>query len=495
MRDASLTQRAGRAALWQILGGSWQTLVRLGASVFLARALKPSDFGLFGMAFLYQELLVAALSLGFGTGLIVKKELSDIDLSTNFWMSCVIRICLFLVVFLSAPLAAIFWKESRVEPLIRVISFSLLISIIGLVPETLSVKKLKFDKINIIRALSIFLESLIAVILVFMTNLSYWSLAIAMLVNVLFYNFSLWISEKCWLPKFIFDREVFKYLFRFGFYNWGFCIMNYLRQNLDYLLVGRFLGSYELGLYEFAYRIPHLVFNRISRPVGTVVFPALSKVQDNNEKIFIGYVKAVKFVSLITFPILFGLAAVADILVPVLWGNQWLPIVRPLQILCLCAALRCLFQPIGSIFYCKNRPDIPFKVSAVTLIFTVIFVSILGRFYGLVGVAIGMLLSVLPAFVVLFFTFRFMLNVNPFRLFKTLYPIIMSSLFCGIGAFFAKKMIFSVHLNIKIVLILSIFSGALIYLLSLFLLFPSLIRDIFKNIELIFGRPLKFKSL
>ncbi|AEH45614.1 putative lipopolysaccharide biosynthesis protein [Thermodesulfatator indicus DSM 15286] len=67
MAEESLGIKAGRAALWQVAGGGWQTLVRLGASIYLARALKPSDFGLFGMALLYQELIVMALSMGFGT--------------------------------------------------------------------------------------------------------------------------------------------------------------------------------------------------------------------------------------------------------------------------------------------------------------------------------------------------------------------------------------------------------------------------------------------
>ena len=490
-----LAQKAGRAALWQIAGGGWQTLVRLGASIYLARALKPSDFGLFGMALLYQELLLTALSMGFGTGLIVKKDLTDDDLSTCFWLSCIVRITIFLAVFLSAPIAALFWKEPRVEPVIRVISFTLLIQIIGIVPETIAAKNLEFKKINIIRGLAIFLESLTAVVLVALTNLTYWALVIAMMVNALFYNVSLWLSTKCWLPRVTFHKDAFRYLFRFGVYTWLFSITNYLKQNLDYFLVGRLLGSYKLGLYEFAYRLPHLVFDRISRPVGAVVFPALSKVQDDNEKIFQGYVKAVKFVTLITFPMLFGLAAVADVLVPVLWGDQWLPIIRPLQILSLCAALRCLFQPMGSIFYSKNRPDIPFKISMATLVFTVITVGLLGYFYGLIGVAIGMLLSVLPDFVFLWFAFRFMLNVKLFKLFKLLYPILAASLLCAIFAFLTIKLSLILDWSLKVILTLSVFSGALIYFLCLLFLFPSLINEILRNVELIFGEKFKFSKL
>jgi len=487
MSKDSLGIKAGRAALWQILGGGWQTLVRLGASVFLARALKPSDFGLFGMALLYQELMVSALSLGFGTGLIVKKYLSDEDLSTSFWMSCIIRLILFSIIFFSAPLAGKLWNNPRVIPIIRIISLTLLIQLISLVPGTLAIKNLKFLKINIIHGISILLESLVAILLAFFANLACWALVVGMLVNAIFYNICLWVSEGFWLPKLVLRRNAFKYLFRYGIYTWAFSVTNYLKQNIDYFMVGRMLGSYQLGLYEFAYRIPHLVFSRISQPVGAVIFPALSKIKDNNERIFAGYVKTVKFVTLVAFPVLFGLAAVADILVPVLWGNQWLPIVRPLQILSFCAAMRCLFQPMGSIFYCKNRPDIPFKVSVLTLIFTAIFVSVLGYFYGLVGVAIGMLLSVFPSFFVLWFAFRFMLKVSLFDFFKVLYPIVFSSLLCAISAYYAIRIFLAFHFDVKIILALAIFLGALVYVLSLFFLFPAIVKELLENVNMIFG--------
>ncbi|OAG27007.1 lipopolysaccharide biosynthesis protein [Thermodesulfatator autotrophicus] len=493
MAEESLGVKAGRAAIWQVAGGGWQTLVRLGASVYLARALKPSDFGLFGMALLYQQLIVTALSMGFGTGLIVKKDITQEDLSTSFWLSCITRTIIFLAVFLTAPLAAMFWKEPRVEPIIRVIAFTLLLQIIGMIPQTLATKNLEFKKLNIIRAVAIVLESGTAIILVALTNLTYWALVIGMMLNAAFYNFVLWFSTGCWRPKFIFHREAFKYLFRFGVYTWLFGITNYLKQNVDYFIVGRLLGTYKLGLYEFAYRLPHLVIERVASPVGGVVFPALSKVQSDSEKIFNGYLKAVKFVALVTFPMLFGLIAIADILVPVIWGSQWLPIIIPLQILSLCAVLRCLFQYMGAIFYCKNRPDLPFKISFITLFIAIIFISFMGYFYGLIGVAIGMLLSVFPSFVVQFCAFRFMLKVNPLRFYKGLLPVLFSSLWCAFSAYLIKEILLYFHLDMKFILIFSVIFGALIYVVSLFVFFPSLVKEVFENVELILGRKINFK--
>jgi len=483
--NTSLTQSAGRAALWQILGGGWQTLVRLGASVFLARALKPSDFGLFGMAILFQEFLLHIGAMGMATGIIIKKDVTKEDLNTCFWTLAGVRLCLFLIGFFGAPIAGLFLKEPRVVPVIRVIAFCFIIQILGMIPNTLLMKELRFKSLNIISAIAVFLESSLAVFLALKFNLAYWALVIALVVSTIFVNLTVFACV-IWLPKFKFNKDSFRYLFRFGIHGLGFSVASYLRQNLDYLLVGRLLGAYQLGLYEFAYRIPHLVFDRISRPVGSVVFPVLSKVQNDNERIFAGYVKAVKFVALVAYPMLFGLAAVADILVSVLWGKQWLSIIKPLQILCLCAALRCLFQPMGSIFYCKNRPDLQSKIGFITLIFTAIFVGVLGYFYGLIGVSIGMLLSVFPLFIVLWYCCYFMLKVDFFILFKELWPIVLASLLCACSAFFIRELLMVCYLDIRVVLPVAVFSGALVYVLTICFLFRSLAEEIFKNIRLIF---------
>ncbi|WP_157608111.1 lipopolysaccharide biosynthesis protein [Thermodesulfatator atlanticus] len=488
MAEESLGQRAGRAAIWQVAGGGWQTIVRLGASIYLARALKPSDFGLFGMALLYQQLLVTALSLGFGTGLIVKKDLTEEDLSTSFWLSCAVRVTVFLAVFLTAPLAAMFWKEPRVEPVIRVISFTLLISLIGAIPGTLATKNLEFKKINIIRGIAILLESSTAVALVALTNLTYWALVIGMMVNAVFYNLTLWLATGAWRPRLTFHKDAFRYLFRFGFYTWLFSITNYLKQNVDYFLVGRLLGTYKLGLYEFAYRLPHLVFDRISRPVGDVVFPALSKVQDDNEALFRGYVTAVKYVCLVCWPMLFGLIAVADILVPTLWGDQWLPIITPLRILCVCAALRCLIQPAGGLFNCKNRPDLSFKISFVTLMLLVPLVLIFGYYYNLTGIALAMLISVFFLVAVIFYIISSLLNISLRPFFSEIYPVFTSSFILLIITFFTKIFFSKIYFDSFLVIFISCFLGALAYIFLLHFIFSSFTTTIKNKIFLILSK-------
>lgn len=484
----ALVTTTGRSALWQIIGGGWQTIVRLGASVFLARALTPRDFGLFGMAMIAQEFISYMGALGVNAGVIAKKDVADDDVYTCFWIVAGMRFIMFLMGFFGAPLIAIVFNEPQLVSIARAVSGVFLISIVRAIPETLLDKGARFATLNIIFGISTILESILALGLAVWARAGLWSLVAAMYVGAVFQGVTIVIVAG-WTPKLRFSRQSFNYLYKFGVHGLGFSITNYLSQNLDYLLVGRILGAQALGLYEFSYRMPHLVLDRIARPVGVVIFPALSRVNENDELLAAGYLKTVKFVCLLTFPFLAGLAAVADVAVPLVWGDKWIPIIVPLQILCLCAALRCPTQPTGPIFYCKQRPDLPFKIAASTLAFTAIFVAFLGYWFGVTGVALGMLLSVVPSYSSVFFVMK--LTATPLSRFViTLLPMGMCSLVCATVALVTKKLFLFAGVNYPCALTSAILSGMIVYPLAILFLFPGLACEIVDVLESVVGRAL-----
>jgi len=488
MAKDSLTRSAGRGALWQFVGGGWQTLVRLGASTILARTLVPEDFGLFGMAILAQTFLNQIGALGMGAGVIAKKEVTNADLCTCFWTMAGMRTLLFLAGWLGAPLAGSFFGDPRVVPVLRIVSITFLFSIVGVVPQTVLTKELRFKPLVIIRGIAILMESSVAVLLVLLTDLGYWALVTAMVASAAFENIVIALVV-WWMPKFVFDKSSFRYLFRFGFSGLVFSVFNYLTQNLDYVIVGRMLGAGTLGLYEFAYRIPHMVIDRISRPVGAVVFPALSKVQDRNDLIVKGYIRAIQSVIVITYPMLGFLAIMAEPLVLLLWGDRWIPIVIPLRILCVCAALRCIFQPLGSVFNAKQRPDLPAKFSIIRTIVTGALVVTLGNFWGLTGVAYAMLLSVLPS---LFFgNIAFQLcNTSMFSVIRGLAEPIAAVLIAVASSLTLKYMMLSVEPPQIIMIIALGMLYSVIYLGSLFFLFRAFFEEIKVNVWLVL-KPIK----
>lgn len=474
MADNNLRRTAGRGAMWQVISGGWQALVRLGASTMLARTLLPSDFGLFGMALLVIELVDYLGGLGMTGGVIAKKEVGEKELNTCFWTMAGVRFILFCIAYVCAPLAALFMKEPRVELVVRVISTTFLISIFGIIGNTILSKKLQFGKISFINAAAILFESSLAVFLAKTTSLGYWALVCPMLASSFLTNLSVFFVAK-WYPRFIFDKESFKFQFKFGIHGLGFNIANYLHQNIDYFIVGRFMGTTALGLYEYAYRIPHIILDRFARPVGAVVFPAFATVQDD-ETLIRGYVQTVKYVTILAFPILGGLAVMAKPLVLTLWSEKWQSIIIPMQILCLSVAIRCIVQPLGAVILCKHRPEIMFKQAVISCTATAVFVCLGAWLWGVVGVATGMLLSTLSYIYVIIIAFK-LTKTSPKLLLKTLMPATIVTIISSSAALICYNLLV-INYNFMLIIPFAIVAGIISYIYSYYIMFKSDFNDI-----------------
>lgn len=485
MTEKSLTRKAGDAAFWQLLGGGWTTVVRLVASALLARILTPSDFGTFGLALIVFEFISCLGAVGMGAAIVAKKLVSNQDLNTCFWSMLLLRIIMFVICIGIAPFAALFFENHLITDLLRVVAFTFLFSVLEIVPSAILSRNLNFRAVNIIQAVIVVLESVIAVSLALFTTMGFWSLVIAMLVSSLLTSISM-AAYVGWWPKLNFSKESFNYLFKFGSNTLGFSLMNYLSQNLDYLLVGKMLGTRALGLYEFAYRIPHIVHMRVVQPIGSTLFPTLAKVQNDNEKLIFGFTRTMEFLALVSFPSLLGLASIADVVVPLLWGDQWLEIIVPLQLLCLCAALRVVPQAAGAVLLSKHRPDIPFKVSVISITWTTICISILGSLWGIVGVAVGMVFSTIPSYITVYFAFKLTEQSITARL-KTLIPIVISTIFCSAGAFTVKQYMLSVDAPLYLNLIASVAFGAFVYITTLLVFFNNYSSQLVHTLESAIG--------
>jgi len=299
---------------------------------------------------------------------------------------------MFFILFYSAPFLAIFFNNSNLSSVLRIVGSVFIITGFGAVSQTLLTKKLSFGKLALIRLVGTILESGTAVYLVLTTDLRYWALVFGMLLSSLLVNLLMIISYR-WFPSFIFNKQSFAYLFKFGINSMGSSIFSYFATNIDYWAVAKLLGTKMLGFYEFSYRIPHIISERLSSPAGSVFFPVLASGDRTDERLSYAYLKGTRHVAWILFPCFGGLAIIAHLVVEVLWGKKWLPIVPSFQILCLAAGIGCFWWLHRGVFLAKERPDLPFKLNIVQFMFTAIFVVFLCYEFGIIGAAIGMAMS------------------------------------------------------------------------------------------------------
>jgi O-antigen/teichoic acid export membrane protein len=197
-------------------------------------------------------------------------------------------------------------------------------------------------------------------------------------------------SRAGWLPRLHFARADLAGFMSFGLFQMGERSINYLASNVDYLIIGRFLGAGPLGYYTLAYNLMIAPLRVINPAVTTVAFPAFARVQKQDDLLRRGYGKIIHYLCAVNFPLLAGLMVVAPTFITLVYGSQWAPTVPVLQIFCILGMLKALGNPTGSLLLAKGRADIGFYLNVLAVVGYTLS-NLLGVRWGTVGVALSSL--------------------------------------------------------------------------------------------------------
>lgn len=355
-------------------------------SAVLARLLSPRDFGLVGMVAVFSGFISIFRELGLGAAVIQRKDITEEHLSSVFLLNIIAGLFLTLVMIGLAPGIAYFYKEKRLIPITMVLGTRFFISSFAIVQQTLLTKWFEFKKLAIIEISTMALAGGVAIILAF-SGAGVWSLVLQSVIFSLLSVIFLW-SWSSWRPRLMFYWRRVKELFRFSFNLLGFRFVNYFCRNLDNLLIGKFLGAAALGYYDRAYNLMLLPLDNISSVLSRVMFPAFSAVQDDLGKVREMYLRATRYISVITFPMMLGLFVVAPEFIRVLFGPKWDRSIFLFQVLCLVGMVQSIATTVGWIYLSQGRTDILLRwgIFSTAIIASSFFIGVR---WGVEGVAVA----------------------------------------------------------------------------------------------------------
>jgi PST family polysaccharide transporter len=198
---------------------------------------------------------------------------------------------------------------------------------------------------------------------------------------------ALTVRYAAWMPRVEFAWSKIRGLARFSAAVLGSDLLNYANRNADNMLIGRYLGSAQLGYYSLAYQIMLYPLSQVAGVIVRVLFPTLSQLQDDPARFRSAYLKSVAAIALVTFPMMMGLFAVAEDFVVVVFGEKWLPMLPVLKVLCWVGMIQSVGTTVGTLYLSTGRVKIMFYL---TLISTPIIVGAfaVGLRWGIEGVAI-----------------------------------------------------------------------------------------------------------
>lgn len=358
---SSINQRPDFARV-AIHGTAWRYITFFGgklmvfiSTIFLARLLAKDDFGLVGYAITTISFLDVISDFGIGAALIYYPD-DKIRASTAFWLNLFVRTLLFAISWFVAPLAGLYFRDDRVTEVTRVLALTFPIDALGDIHGWMLRKRLDFGRSvvpDFISALTKGLASIIFAVL----GYGAWSLIWGQIAGAVAASAVMWFVTP-WRPTFEFDFEKARELLSYGIHIVGVAILAVLLQNLDYLLVGRYLGSEALGVYTLAFRLPDLVILQFARVLSTVLFPLYARMRDVPGSLARGFYLTTRYVSLVTLPLGIGLALVAKPFTLVVFTEKWQEAIPVLQALSVYSMLMSLAYNAGSAYKAEGRPQV-----------------------------------------------------------------------------------------------------------------------------------------
>lgn len=376
--------------------------------------------------------------MGITTALIQRDRITNNFKSTIFWSSLTIGVAIGVIVASSSPIVARIFSEPRLVDILIVLALIFPITALGSSHLALLERDLRFQSVAQAEMLAAFLGLFTALVLAWY-GAGVFSLVGQALVTSTLMTAQFWFLAR-WRPAFIWRNQELDGVWRFGSNLVGLNVIEYFARNSDNILIGRFWGPGELGLYNLAYRLTSLPTLTISYAINRVLLPVYSeKVRSGNE-VANYFLRIVALVALLVAPMSFGLWAVREPFVAVLLGPQWERSHTVLAWLAPTGLLQALLSTTASIFISAGRTDILLKMAVVN---TAILVGAfgIGAQFGIVAVAAAYFFAYFVVFAIVFYVVIDFLNLSIVDFIKSVWaPIICALTMCTIVAFANNKL-------------------------------------------------------
>lgn len=455
MSENITSQKIVSGVFWRFAEKITAQLVSFIVSIVLARLLMPEDYGLVAVMMIFIAIAEVFVTSGLGTSLVQKKEADEVDFSSIFWINIIFSLCLYFVFFLVAPFISGFYDLPELTPVLRVFAIRLPIAAINSIQNAYVSKKMDFKKFFFATIIGTVCSAVIGITLA-LKGFGVWALVCQNLTNsivdtiVLFFIIS-------WKPKFVISLNRAKPLIQYGWKILTTDLIGVSFNQIQSFIIGKKYTTSDLAYFQQGKKLPDLLNNNIINTLSAVLFPAMSNTSDI-EQIKEIRRKSLRMLEYVMFPLMFGLIAVADNLVLVLFTEKWAFAIPYVRIVCLDSLIGILGTTLIQEIKAIGRSDITLKMELIKKPVFLVVVLISMQF-GVKGVAFSLIINEILAFI---------FNVYPVKKYigfdfkvhlMDAFPAFIMSIVMGTVVFIGKLIS-----NNLLCLIVQVVIGAVIYI-------------------------------
>ena len=462
--NEDLNRKTVKGLSWSMVETMSNYIVKLVVGIILARLLMPEDFGLLAIMMIFVSLSDILVNSGFGNAYIQKKDATDTDANTVFYVNLAISLFLYVLLFVLSPLIGFFFGSEQLPTLIRVMSLAIIISSFNVIQNAIIKRDLNFKKRALLTLVSSLVSGSFGISLAY-NGYGVWSLVFQQISNRLIMAILLSYYSN-WHPSRQFSKESAKEFFSFG--SW-IVLTNLLCSafnNFYKFVFGKWCSTTDLGHYERANQFQHMVAETFTWMFATVAFPVFSKIQDDKLQLQETTRNFVKYSSLAVYPLLICLLIVARPMTIFLLTEKWLPLVPYLQLLCIVGLLSPLTNFLEQILQGTGNTRMYFSFTFLLSTLRIINVLISLR-WGISYVIIGDFFCILVSIIIISVASRKLLGflyISVATSIASIIPVVLISCVVGTATLGITKQ-YPAHIQFLVPALAFLFTYSVITLL------------------------------
>ncbi len=435
--QADLGGRTARGGAITMTSHALKFIITLAATIVMARLLTPEDYGLIGMVMVFTNYMTMFKDMGLSLATVQRPVISSEQISTLFWLNVMLSLGITILAVVMAPGIALFYGEPRLVSLTIVIALGFILGGLSVQHEALLKRQMRFGALAAI--------SIVALVVAYVVGITaawrgarYWAIVASQLSLIGTSTLATWIVSG-WVPGRPRRNTGVRPMLTFGRNITAYATINVLAKNFDILMLGRYWGAQNLGLYQKAQLLLSIPTDQTNEPFNSVSIPALSRLADSPERYREAFLRILEKVALLTMPSVALMLATSDWLVYLLLGPQWTASGRILLII----AIAGLFQPIINatswLFVTQGRTHHMFQWALIYAPLSVISV-LSGLKWGPLGVAISYTIGRLCVIDHLLYWFAGRTGpVRTIDFYRTMAPIAVASVLGAGGALIFRQ--------------------------------------------------------
>jgi O-antigen/teichoic acid export membrane protein len=431
--------RTARGGMITMTSHGVKFVITMAATIVMARLLTPRDYGLIAMVVVVTNYMTMFKDMGLSLATVQRAEISDEQISTLFWINVVLAVGITLITIAISPAIVYFYGEPRLLLITVVISLGFILGGLSVQHEALLKRQMRFVALSAISIIALVTGYAVGILLAW-KGAGYWAIVGSQLALIGTTTLGTWIASG-WIPGRPRRYAGVRPMLAFGRNVTGYATLNVFARNFDTLVLGRYWGPQNLGLYNKSQMVLSIPTDQMNEPFSSVAIPALSRLTDSPERYREAYVRILEKVALLTFPAVAMLMAASDWVVRILLGPQWTDSARLLVVL----GIATMFQPVVSsvnwLFITQGRTRHMFQWAVISAPLSIITIAI-GLPWGPLGVAISYIAGRL--LLIDHLLYWFIGRTGPVRtsdIYRTIIPIAAASGFGFAGALGFRRVV------------------------------------------------------